>query len=131
MRLQSDGLVGRRVLVVEGIGDLVGGVAELPLQDLLRACLTEGVFTVLEGETSSLTSGFGLLGTAKSSRTGLVFGPEQSDGMTLFRTDFPRVTRTDFPPGRALYATLGRSEVVQIAMPPADLARVGETSPLS
>jgi S-DNA-T family DNA segregation ATPase FtsK/SpoIIIE len=85
---------------------------------------------VLEGETSSLTSGFGLLGTAKSSRTGLVFGPEQSDGMTLFRTDFPRVSRADFPPGRALYTTLGRTDVVQIAISANDLTTVGEISPL-
>jgi S-DNA-T family DNA segregation ATPase FtsK/SpoIIIE len=117
MRLHAEGRRAPTVVVIEGIGDLVGGVAELPLQDLLKVCLTEGVFAVLEGETTSLGATYGLLGTAKSSRTGLVFGPDQGDGMTLFRTDFPRIVRSDFPAGRALYTTLGHAEVVQIAWP--------------
>jgi S-DNA-T family DNA segregation ATPase FtsK/SpoIIIE len=116
-RLQSDGRTAPMAVIIEGVGDLVGDVAEMPLQDLLKVCLNEGVLVVVEGETTSLGATFGLLGMAKISRTGLVFGPDQGDGSTLFKTDFPLIVRSDFPAGRALYATLGHVEVVQIATP--------------
>ena len=104
------------VVVIEGVAEMVGGLAEEPLHALVRACLSEDQFVIAEGETSSLSASFGLLGAVKTSRTGIALGPDQADGMTVFRTNFPRVVRSEFPPGRALYVALGRTEVVQVAV---------------
>ncbi len=104
------------VVIIEGVAEMTGGLADEPLHALVKACLSEDLFVVAEGETSSLSASFGLLGAIKTSRTGIALGPDQSDGMTIFRTNFPRVTRSEFPPGRALHVALGRTDVVQVAV---------------
>lgn len=105
------------VIVVEGIGDVVATSAENDLNDLLRTVLLAGHFAIIEGETSSLSATFGLVGTAKTSRTGIALAPDQSDGSLLFRVDFPRTKRNDFPPGRGYFTSLGAIDLVQIAAP--------------
>jgi S-DNA-T family DNA segregation ATPase FtsK/SpoIIIE len=50
----------------------------------------------------------------KNSRTGLALQPDQGDGLSLYKTPFPRTTRADFPPGRALLVARGATEVVQV-----------------
>jgi len=102
---------------VEGVGDLAGGPADAALQELVKVCLAEDHFVVVEGETSTLSTSFGVVGVVKSSRAGLALAPDQADGTTVYRTNFPRVNRAEYPPGRALYVALGRTEVVQIGVP--------------
>lgn len=110
---------GSVAVFVEGISDHVNGPADLPLQDLAKVCLAEEHLFVAEGESSTLGSIFGLLGYAKASRSGIALQPDQPDGSTVFRTNFPRTNRAEFPPGRGLGVSLGRVEVVQVAYPAA------------
>jgi S-DNA-T family DNA segregation ATPase FtsK/SpoIIIE len=103
---------------IENIAEFIGGPAENPLQALAKVCIAEDRFLVIEGETSTLTSNFGLLAQAKSSRAGIALQPDTSDGPSVYRTNFPpRLNRADFPPGRGLLVGGGKATVVQIAMP--------------
>jgi S-DNA-T family DNA segregation ATPase FtsK/SpoIIIE len=102
-------------IVIEGIGDFANGLADNALQELAKVCLAEDHLLVAEGESSTLSSSYGLLGFVKSSRSGLAIQPDQGDGASMYRTNFPRVNPAEFPPGRALSVRLGRVEVVQIA----------------
>lgn len=110
------GITGLSVVAIESIGDFVGGPAENALQELAKICLSDGHLLLVEGETTTLTSSFGLLSYAKSGRSGLALQPDQSDGTTIFRTNFPRLNRAEFIPGRALAVGLGKTELVQIAL---------------
>lgn len=100
---------------VEGIADFALGEADLPLQELAKLCLAEDHFLVVEGEAATLTSPTGLLGLVKSSRRGVALQPDPGDGTPIFRTQFPRINRADFPPGRALLVGGGTTTVIQIA----------------
>jgi S-DNA-T family DNA segregation ATPase FtsK/SpoIIIE len=104
-------------VVIEGVGELAGGVTDDPLEALIKVCIAEEHFVIVEGETSTLSGSYGVLGAAKTSRVGLALAPDQSDGNMVYRTDFPRLKRSEFPPGRALHVALGRTEVVQIGYP--------------
>jgi S-DNA-T family DNA segregation ATPase FtsK/SpoIIIE len=116
--LKSAGSVRPLVAIfVEGVSDFVNGVADSILQDLARLCVAEEHFIVMEGETTTFTGSFGVLGAAKSSRAGIALAPDQSDGTTVYRTDFPRTNRAEFSPGRALCVALGKTEIVQIGRP--------------
>ena len=101
---------------IENPGEFVNGPADSALQSLCKTCLAEDQFLVAEGETSTLSGSYGLLGLVKSSRAGLALQPDQADGTAVFRTDFPRIDRAEYPPGRALLVKLGRTEVVQTAL---------------
>jgi S-DNA-T family DNA segregation ATPase FtsK/SpoIIIE len=100
---------------VESVNEFSSGPFDAALSDMAKACQTEDQFIVFEGETSTLGGSYGLLGYAKSSRAGLALQPDQADGTTVFRTNFPRVQRRDFPPGRGLLVGRGQTEVVQMA----------------
>jgi S-DNA-T family DNA segregation ATPase FtsK/SpoIIIE len=107
----------RFVVVVEGIPDYLGTLAESYLQDLVTACGRAGNCVIAEGDTSQLGSSWPLLQAVKSARHGLILQPDQSDGDALLRTPFPRLSRAEFPPGRGLYVRSGRFAKVQVALP--------------
>ena len=107
----------RSRLVIEGVGELLNTDADLPTQDLLKACRASDQFVIAEGETSTLTGSWPLLQAVKVSRTGIALQPDQMDGDALFKTPFPRVARADFPQGRGLLATGGSARRVQVAVP--------------
>ncbi len=104
------------VLVLDGIGEINGSEAEYQLQDLLRACRSHNVFVIGEGETQDLTGSWPVLQAVKSARHGIVLQPDQLDGDTLFRVQFPRMSRADFPVGRGVYVRNGRAHKVQVAV---------------
>jgi S-DNA-T family DNA segregation ATPase FtsK/SpoIIIE len=104
-------------VVIEGVGDFLNTVADLALQDLVKACRNCEQTVVAEGETSGLAGSWPLLQAVKSGRHGLVLQPDQGDGDLLFRTPFPRSNRADFPPGRGYYVRSGRVARVQVALP--------------
>jgi S-DNA-T family DNA segregation ATPase FtsK/SpoIIIE len=104
-------------VVVEGIPDYLSTSAESYLQDLVTACAQVGNFVVAEGDTSLLGSSWPLLQAVKVSRHGIILQPDQSDGDAVLRTEFPRVGRAEFPPGRGLYVRSGRAVRVQVALP--------------
>lgn len=104
------------VIVIESIGDLLNGPADMPLQDLIKACRAMDRFVVVEGETSSVGSSWPLLQAAKAGRYGIAMQPEQLDGDSLFKTGFPRISRAEFPQGRGMYVRSGRVARVQVPL---------------
>ncbi len=109
---------GPAAVFVENLGGLHNTVADVPLATLLRQCVEQDLFVVGEGETSTLgPSNPGVIGTVRSGRQGLALAPATEDGLALRTTFPPRLTRAEFPPGRALHVAGGRTTVVQVALP--------------
>lgn len=103
------------VVVIEGPADLVNTVADMPLQDLVKAARRSGQLVVAEGDTQSMSGSWPLQQAVRFSRRGLALQPDQSDGDLVFRTPFPRIRRSDFPQGRGLLVSEGRVQRVQVA----------------
>lgn len=103
-------------IVIEDAGDLVMSPAETVLQQLVRACNANGQWVLAEGEVSTVRSMSGYLALIKASRRGLALQPDQEVGTGLFNTPFPRINRTEYPPGRALLVGAGRTSLVQVAL---------------
>lgn len=104
------------VVLIENLTGFVQSPADGPLQTMIKWVADAGHLVVSEGEPMPLSGLQPLLQVARSSRVGLVLQPEQTDG-TLFRAQFPRVRKPDFPPGRGLYvARGGQPSVVQVAL---------------
>jgi S-DNA-T family DNA segregation ATPase FtsK/SpoIIIE len=76
-----------------------------------------------EADTVTAPSAWQLYAELKTARAGIVLQPEETDGLGLFRTPFPRVKRSDFPVGRGILVDSGRLTRVQVAVP--DIAPVG------
>jgi DNA segregation ATPase FtsK/SpoIIIE, S-DNA-T family len=115
----TDAPAGTHVVVLEGVPDLAGGIADMAVTQLVKTAIAAGHLVIGEGDSSQMGSSFGLVGLVTSARAGIALQPEQGDG-NVFRVDFPRVRRADFPPGRGLLVHRGRSEVTQMALPPGD-----------
>jgi DNA segregation ATPase FtsK/SpoIIIE, S-DNA-T family len=104
------------VVVIESVGELLNGPADTSVQDLVKACRANDRFVIAEGETSTLGSSWPLLQAVRASRYGIALQPEQMDGDLLFKVNFPRATRADFPQGRGLYVRSGRIARVQLPL---------------
>jgi DNA segregation ATPase FtsK/SpoIIIE, S-DNA-T family len=108
---------GRLAVVIEGIADFLGGPADMPLTSLIKTLSGHGHLVIAEGETSALGGSWPLLNAVKSARTGLALQPEQADGLLVYKTEFPKSRRAEFPPGRGLLVQGGRVRLMQIAIP--------------
>ena len=108
---------GLDVLVIESLTDFVSPPADGPLQDLVRACLQHLVFVVADADSNQIGSAYGTANLFKSARNGLALQPEYGEGDSVYRTSFPRVTRTEFNPGAGLLVRQGRVVKVQTASP--------------
>ncbi len=104
------------VLVVEGLADFLGGAAEQPLTDAIKAARRNDHLVVAEGETTSWGSSWPLVAEVRNARRGLVLQPDQVDGEAIFRTPFPRMARADFPVGRCEVVESGRLRRVQLPL---------------
>ncbi|HYO19302.1 MAG TPA: FtsK/SpoIIIE domain-containing protein, partial [Dermatophilaceae bacterium] len=104
-------------VVVERMDDLAGTGAESPLSGLVKAALDDDHFVVAEGETIFFSSGFGLPGLVKTSRSGLALQPDGVEGQTVFRSSFPAFNRAGQPEGRGFLVQRGRPEMLQVALP--------------
>jgi len=113
----DEGVLGPMAVLVERMDDLAGTVAEAPLCGLVKACLDGESFVVAEGETIFFSSGFGLPGLMKTSRSGLALQPDGIEGQTVFRSSFPAFSRADQPEGRGFLVQRGRAEMLQVALP--------------
>lgn len=103
------------LVVIENLIEYVQSPADAALQDMVRKVVANGHLVLSDGEPTPLSGLPQLLQAARASRVGIVLQPEQSDGV-LFRAQFPRVRKADFPPGRGLYlARGGQPTVVQVA----------------
>ena len=72
---------------------------------------------IAEGETSALSQSWPLLNAVKSARSGLALQPEPTDGPMVYKTEFPKSRRSEFPPGRGWLIENGRVRLAQIAIP--------------
>ncbi len=106
------------VIVIENVGDFEGLPAESQVARLIKAARRAGVFVLAEADTVTAPNAWQLFAELKTARAGIALQPEETDGLTLFRTAFPRVTRTDFPVGRGIMVDSGRITRVQVARDP-------------
>ncbi|SDQ42689.1 DNA segregation ATPase FtsK/SpoIIIE, S-DNA-T family [Curtobacterium sp. UNCCL20] len=115
--LESDSIepAAEPVIVIENVGDFEGLPAEGQVARLIKAARRAGVFVLAEADTVTAPSAWQLFGELKTARAGIALQPEETDGLTLFRTAFPRVTRSDFPVGRGIMVDSGRITRVQVA----------------
>jgi S-DNA-T family DNA segregation ATPase FtsK/SpoIIIE len=106
----------RYAVVIEAINEFLNTPADAPLAAMIKTLTRLGHVVIAEAETSTL-AGFGpVLSAVKSARTGLALQPEQGDGI-VYKTDFPRSRRADYPPGRGLLVEGGRVRLLQVAIP--------------
>jgi S-DNA-T family DNA segregation ATPase FtsK/SpoIIIE len=105
------------LIVVENVGDFEGLPAEGAVARLIKAARRAGVPVIAETDTVTAASAWQIYSELKTARAGIVLQPEETDGLSLFRTPFPRVTRSDFPPGRGLLVDSGKAIQVQVAFP--------------
>jgi S-DNA-T family DNA segregation ATPase FtsK/SpoIIIE len=109
---ESPGLV-----IIENIFDFVQTAADAPLQEMVKRVVGNGHLVVSDGEAGQLNGLPALLQAARASRLGVVLQPEQTDA-ALFKTQFPRVRKADFPAGRGLMVSRGEQPtLVQVALP--------------
>jgi S-DNA-T family DNA segregation ATPase FtsK/SpoIIIE len=103
------------VVIIENLTDFVQSPADSAMQEMIKTVTANGHLVVSDGEPTPLSGLPQLVQAARASRVGVVLQPEQGDG-TLFRAQFPRVKKADFPSGRGLYVAKGQSPViVQVA----------------
>ncbi len=105
------------VVVIEALSDFLGGPAEGPLTELIKQAKRNGHLVIAEADSASWGSSWPLVVEVRSGRRGIALQPDQMDGDLLFRTGFPRITRTEFPPGRGLMVASGKVRRVQIPLP--------------
>ena len=109
--------VQRYAVVIEAVSEFLSTPADAPLVAMIKTLTRFGHVVIAEAETSALGGGWPLLNAVKSGRTGLALQPEQGDGTIVYKTDFPRSRRADYPPGRGLLVEGGRVRLLQVAMP--------------
>ena len=105
------------VLVIEGLAEFLGGPAEQALVEAIKAAKRNDHFVLAESETTTWGSAWPLISEVRNGRRGLVLQPDTFDGDALFRTAFPRLVRSEFPPGRGVFVEAGRLRRVQVPLP--------------
>ncbi len=105
------------LIVIENTGDFEGSPAEAQVARLIKAARRARVPVLAEADTVTAQASWQVYAELKTARAGLVLQPEETDGLALFRTPFPRVTRSDFPVGRGILIDSGRLARVQVAFP--------------
>ncbi|KAA1374681.1 FtsK/SpoIIIE domain-containing protein [Aeromicrobium fastidiosum] len=120
-RLQSGALAASDarpvVIVIEGIDALASTPSEASLEGLVKTALDHGAFVVGESEVSALGNAYMLGNAFKAGRRGMALQPDDMDGQTAFKQQFPRTNRSEFPPGRGMVVDAGRAERVQLCLP--------------
>lgn len=103
------------LVVVENVGDFEGLGADAAVARLLKAARRADVPVLVESDTVTASSAWQIYSELKTARAGIVLQPEETDGISLFRVQFPRVTRSDFPVGRGILVSSGQLSRVQVA----------------
>ncbi len=111
---RTDPLKGA-IVVVEGVGDFEGLAADSAVARLIGVARRTGVVVIAETDTVTGAAAWAIHGQLKAARSGIVLQPEEGDGMAIFRMQFPRVRRSEFPLGRGILVSAGRMERVQVA----------------
>jgi S-DNA-T family DNA segregation ATPase FtsK/SpoIIIE len=104
------------VIVIEQIADFLSSSADSPLVELLKAVKRSEHFVLAESETSQWGSSWPLLGEIKAARTGFLIQPDGIEGEMILKTPLPRVSRSEFPPGRGYFIARGKVTRVQLPL---------------
>ena len=107
----------RYAVVIEAVNEFLSTPADAPLTAMIKTLTRLGHVVIAEGDPSTLGGGWPLLAAVKAARTGLALQPEQGDGQQVYKTDFPRGRRGDYPHGRGLLVEGGRVRLLQVAVP--------------
>ena len=105
------------IIVLDSVSSFFNGMAESPLQTMVSTADANDVFVIAEGETSTITQSYQLGRALRARRRGLVLQPDDLDGTKVFRATFPRMSRSEFPPGRGMLVDSGKIVRVQVALP--------------
>ncbi len=108
---------GRIAVFVETIADFLQTPADGPLVELIKAIRRSDHLLVAEGETSAWGSSWPLFGEVKNGRRGILLQPDSIEGDILLKTPLPRMSRSEFPPGRAVYVSRGQHVRLQLPLP--------------
>jgi S-DNA-T family DNA segregation ATPase FtsK/SpoIIIE len=112
--LQNAGRAGPTI-VIEDAGNFEGLPADAAVARLIGVARRAGAFVLAETDTATGSGAWAIHGQLKGARSGIVLQPDEGDGMSIFRLDFPRIRRSDFPVGRGILVSAGRHERVQVA----------------
>jgi len=107
---------GSVAVLLEQVTDFVNTAADGPLQELVKRCRDAEVLVIADSDVSSLGQSWPLLQLLKGPRHGIALQPEQTEGDLFFKTAFPRIGRTEFPPGRGFYVRNGSLTKIQFAI---------------
>jgi DNA segregation ATPase FtsK/SpoIIIE, S-DNA-T family len=107
----------RYAVVIESVNEYLSTPADAPLAAMIKTLTRLGHVVIAEAETSTLGGAWPLLAAVKSARAGLALQPEQGDGVLVYKTDFPRGRRADYPQGRGLLVEGGKARLLQVAIP--------------
>jgi S-DNA-T family DNA segregation ATPase FtsK/SpoIIIE len=116
----------RVALVVEGWCEWADGTLGAKLGELVKRARSLGHLVIGEDETPALAGAWGAAAELKAARRGFILQPDTVDGETAFKTTFPKMKRTDYPPGRGIWVDRGRLSVVQLPLAEGEVS--GETS---
>lgn len=104
-------------LFIESATDFGDTPSEGALIALLRKARMDGLLVVAEVDPQDLGGYSGLKAELKNGRRGMVLRPETSDGDGVLKTPFPRIDRSEFTPGRGLWAANGKVARIQMPRP--------------
>ncbi|MES2170385.1 MAG: FtsK/SpoIIIE domain-containing protein [Actinomycetota bacterium] len=105
----------KTLIIVEDIASFLNTPPDGALVELMKSVKRSRHLLVAESEISGWGSSWPLLSEAKGFRHGFLLQPDASDTDLILRTTAPRVTRSEFPPGRGLYVSRGK--VVRVQLP--------------
>lgn len=105
------------IVVIEGVDGFASTVAEGVLESLAKVAADHDAFVVGESEISALGNAYMLGNLLKQGRRGVALQPDDVDGQTVFKQNFPRSSRSEFPPGRGMVVDAGRAMRVQLCLP--------------
>ena len=122
--LADESITEKVMVVVENVPQFEDTDAERPLRKLYQAINNSDHFLVGDLDITRANGSYGYIGDFKASRTGIVLKPDQGDGDTVFKIEFPKIRRSEFPEGRGMFVQDGR--FVMVHVPLAEDAEVAE-----
>jgi S-DNA-T family DNA segregation ATPase FtsK/SpoIIIE len=116
--VNSTGAGTKVLVVIEQIGDFLSTSADSSIVELIKAVKRSDHVLIADSETSQWSSSWPILAEVKAARTGFLLQPDGLEGENLLRTPLPRVSRSEFPPGRGYFIARGKATRVQLPFMP-------------
>ena len=114
--VSTDSLPGKAVIVVEDVPQYTESPADRQLRRLFQAVNRSEHLLLGDGDVSSMQSNFGLMADFKGTKRGIALRPEQLDGEVVFKQQFPRTKRAEYPPGRGILVQGSRLATVHLPL---------------